>query len=132
MELGTPGGFRDELNALVVAGRKRGTAGLLDDYGTEGEEIEHVGERLVVVDDAGERLVDIVVTGVEICRFAEVGWAFADSEGEGFRSVEEWRAGHARYWGAQGVKVGPDTGIVCLSFRVADRGERRGRPRPSA
>ncbi|MBD0741222.1 ASCH domain-containing protein [Streptomyces sp. CBMA152] len=120
MELGTPGGFRDELNALVVAGKKRGTAGLLDEYRTEGEEIEHVGERLVVVDDVGERVVDIVVTGVEICRFGEVSWGFADSEGEGFRSVEEWREGHARYWGAQGIEVDPDTRIMCLSFRVAD------------
>ncbi|MFI0982455.1 ASCH domain-containing protein [Streptomyces sp. NPDC021093] len=120
MEFGTPGDFRDELNALVVAGKKRGTAGLHDEYRAEGEELEHVGERLVVVDNAGDRLVDIVVTGVEIRPFGEVGREFADSEGEGFRSADHWREGHARYWGAQGVQVGPRTLIVCLSFRLAD------------
>ncbi|MEU0940418.1 MULTISPECIES: ASCH domain-containing protein [unclassified Embleya] len=117
LELGTPGRFRDDLNALVLAGKKTGTAGLLDDYRTEGEELEHVGERLVVVDNAGGRLVDIVVTKVEIRPFGEVEWEFVDSEGEGFRDVEHWREGHARYWGAQGVRVEPTTRIVCLSFR---------------
>jgi hypothetical protein len=38
MELGAPGGMRQWLNGLVLAGRKRATAGLLDhDYVAEGK-----------------------------------------------------------------------------------------------
>ncbi|MFJ1705946.1 hypothetical protein [Kitasatospora sp. NPDC088346] len=48
MELGTPGGMRAELNALVLSGEKTATTGLLADYAEEGEELEHLGERLAL------------------------------------------------------------------------------------
>ena len=56
LELGTPGAFRDELTALVLAGRKQATAGLLAEYTEEGEELETVGERLVLLDSDGKSL----------------------------------------------------------------------------
>ncbi len=90
LELGTPGEMRDRLNALVLAGKKRATAGLLDgDYGNEGEQPEYVGERLVLVDNDGARIGEVEVTAVEIVPMRDVNWEFADSEGEGFTSVED-------------------------------------------
>jgi len=118
LELGTPGELRERLNALVLDGRKRATAGLASEYAVEQEELEHVGERLALLDDEGLRVATVVVTGVERCRFADVPWEFAAAEGEGDRDLEEWRDGHRRYWAAQGTPVTDDTAVVLIRFTL--------------
>ncbi|MGY4911762.1 ASCH domain-containing protein [Micromonospora aurantiaca (nom. illeg.)] len=118
LALGTPGELRTRLNTLVLSGVKTATAGLVQEYDDENEELEYVGERLVLVDD-NDALVGVVeVTGVEVVRFADVPWDFARAEGEGDRSIEEWREGHGAYWARQGTPVTDDTRIVCLRFRL--------------
>lgn len=123
LALGTPGEVRTNLNTLVLAGVKTATAGLLSEYAEENEELEHVGERLVLVDDH-DALVGIVeVTGLEVVRFADVSWDFARSEGEGDRSLDEWRAGHQAYWARVGTPVAEDTEIACIRFRLVSAGD---------
>lgn len=122
LALGTPGRVRTNLNTLVLAGVKTATAGLLTEYAEDGEELEHVGERLVLVDDDNALAGMVEVTGVEVTRFADVSWDFARSEGEGDRSIEEWRAGHAAYWARLGTPVTDDTEIVCMRFRLISGG----------
>ncbi|TBL42253.1 MULTISPECIES: ASCH domain-containing protein [unclassified Micromonospora] len=123
LALGTPGELRARLNTLVLGEVKTATAGLLTEYAEEREDLEHVGERLVVVDDQDSLVAVVEVTGVEVTRFAEVSWDFARSEGEGDRSIEEWRAGHAAYWARLGTPVTDDTEIVCVRFRLVSRGD---------
>ncbi|MGC1209989.1 MAG: ASCH domain-containing protein [Micromonospora sp.] len=123
LALGTPGELRTTLNTLVLAGVKTATAGLISEYAEENEELEHVSERLALVDDH-DALVGIVeVTGVEVVPFADVPWDFARSEGEGDRSIEEWRDGHRAYWARQGTTVTDDTQIVCIRFRLVSAGD---------
>ncbi|UMG91399.1 ASCH domain-containing protein [Nocardioides sp. TF02-7] len=119
LELGTPGELRARLNGLVLAGRKRATAGLLGEYDEEGEALEHPGERLALLDDAGARIATVEVTSVETVRFADVPWEFAAAEGEGDRDLEEWRAGHRRFWAAEGTAVTDDTEVVLVRFELA-------------
>ncbi|WFE50917.1 MULTISPECIES: ASCH domain-containing protein [unclassified Micromonospora] len=122
LALGTPGELRTTLNTLVLAGVKTATAGRLAEYAEEGEELEHVGERLALIDD--DALVGVVeITGVEVVRFADVPWEFAQAEGEGDRSIEEWRAGHSAYWARLGTPVDADSPIVCLRLRLVSGGE---------
>ncbi|SCG49126.1 ASCH domain-containing protein [Micromonospora inositola] len=123
LALGTPGELRTTLNTLVLAGAKTATAGLLTEYAEENEELEHAGERLVLVDDHDALAGIVEVTGVEVVRFADVPWDFARSEGEGDRSVEGWRAGHAAYWARQGTPVTDDTQIICIRFRLVSGGD---------
>jgi len=119
MALGTPGDLRRWLNDLVLSGRKRATAGLLEhDYQAESEELETVGEHLALVDDHDAKLAEVEVTAVEVIPLREVTWPFADAEGEGFRSVAHWREIHGRYWSEQGHTVDDDTSVVCLWFRL--------------
>ncbi|MEV1175369.1 ASCH domain-containing protein [Nonomuraea sp. NPDC049784] len=119
MEFGTPGELRTWLTGLVLSGSKTATAGLLPlDYHAEDEEVEHVGEVLAVVDNAGAKVAEIEITKVELTPFAEVAWEFAQAEGEGFRSTEHWRETHRRYWAGQGSEVDDSTTVVCLWFRV--------------
>ena len=88
--LGPPGPFRDELNALVLEGKKTATAGVWRvDYEPDGEDVEAVGERLVLLDSDGRRSGVVEVTRVESHRFADVPWELARDEGEGFTSIED-------------------------------------------
>ena len=118
LALGTPGELRTRLNTLVLSGAKTATAGLIGEYADEHEELEHVGERLALVDDHDALVGVVEITGVEVVRFADVPWDFARAEGEGDRSIEEWRAGHGACWARQGTPVTDDSRIVCLRFRL--------------
>ena len=118
LELGTPGEVRTRLNDLVLAGLKVATAGMLAEYEREGEALEHVGERLALVDDGGNPVATVEVTAAEVLRFADVDWAFAQAEGEGFTSLEHWRQTHAAFFSATGAPVDDDSLIVCISFRL--------------
>ncbi|MEV6155928.1 ASCH domain-containing protein [Nonomuraea sp. NPDC052129] len=119
VQLGMPGEQRTWLTDLVLSGAKTATAGLLElDYEAEDEPLEYVGERLVLVDDAGSRAALLEVVGVEQVPFGAVSWEFAQAEGEGFRSVEHWREVHGRYWAGLGREVTDSSTIVCLTFRL--------------
>lgn len=118
MELGTPDGMRTELNSLVLAGQKTTTTGLLEDYAKETEGLEYLGERLALLDDQGQSIAVIEITGVEVTPFSEVTWEHARAEGEGDASLEEWRAGHRGYWHRLGAQVEDGTPVVCLAFRL--------------
>jgi uncharacterized protein YhfF len=123
LALGLPGPARDELNALVVAGRKTATAGLLQEYAWEGEQLEHVGEQLALLDGSGAPLRIVEVTRLEIVPFVEVGWDFALAEGEGHTSIEDWRRSRLAIWAAvyPSTRVDDDTEVVCRYLRVVPR-----------
>ena len=118
LELGSPGEMRARLNALVLAGKKRATAGVLAEYEHEDEVLEHVGERLALLDDGGQRVATVEVTSVDVVPFIGVPWDFAAAEGEGHRDLDEWRAGHRRFWAAHEMPVTDDTPIVLLRLKV--------------
>lgn len=121
MELGTPGKMRTWLTDLALSGAKQGTAGLLDlDYHVENEPLEHVGEHLALVGDDGTQVATIEITAISQVPFSEVTWEFADSEGEGYTTIDDWRESHRRYWRAEGYEVNDSTIVVCVSFRVVN------------
>lgn len=51
IEFGTRGESRSRIIDFVINGNKRATAGLTDEYQTEGEPFEHVGEKLAMLDN---------------------------------------------------------------------------------
>lgn len=124
LELGSRGSdLQRELNALVLAGHKRATAGLLSEYADEGEELERVGEEQFLVDAQGRALARVRYTRVETVPFVEVTWEFAQAEGEGFADIDDWRRAHRRYWAREsGLDVADDEPIVCLWFEVLSSG----------
>jgi uncharacterized protein YhfF len=115
-EFGTPAEMREKLTGLVLEGRKRATAGLLEQYADEGEELEHVGERLVVLDNDRRPVGTVQITQVDVFPFAKVPWEFVTAEGEGDDTVQEWRENHRTEWQAEGFSVHDDTQVVCLRF----------------
>ena len=122
MEIGDPYGIRPRLNELILSGAKRATVGLLAEYIEEDEALEHVGERLVLVDDEGDRLAILEVDLVAHHRFGAIPWEVVAAENEGHATIDEWKAGHLRFWTGQGVDVHDDTDLVAIFFHLVDRG----------
>ena len=124
LELGSPGEMRTRLNALVLAGQKTATAGIFDDYETDGEDLERPGERLHLVDDDLQSIGLVEVTAVEVVPMAEITWSFAQAEGEGFTSIGDWAEAHTRFWTGFGVEVNDATSVSCIHFRLVETDER--------
>jgi uncharacterized protein YhfF len=118
LEIGTPGEMRQRLNGLILNRQKRATAGLLLDYIRDGEELEFVGEHLALVDDDQRRIAVVEVGRVDSVLFGEVSWKFAQAEGEGDESLEEWREGHRRFWTSIGEVVDEFTPVVLIWFQL--------------
>ena len=116
IEFGTPGPSRETLVSLVLHGNKRATAGLLTEYESENEPIEHVGEHLAMVDNNGTHVGTLKVTRVETKRFADVPDEFALAEAEGDLDAEDFRASHLAYLTRVGENVTDDSLIVTVYF----------------
>jgi uncharacterized protein YhfF len=113
--------MRDRLNALVSSGTKTATAGLwLAEYEPEGEEIDRVGERQVILDSSGAPAALVEITRVERYPFIDVPWEFALAEGEGFTSIEDWRHGHVSYYAQRGISIQDDDLVVCVWLRMVE------------
>lgn len=116
IEFGTAGASRTTLVDLVLHGNKRATAGLLTEYETEGEPVEHVGELLAMVDNDGRHVGTLQVTQAEVLRFADVPDDFALAEAEGDLDAADFRASHRAYWSGVGETVADDTLVVTVYF----------------
>lgn len=127
-----PGPLRDELTALVLAGTKTATAGLVADYIVDGDLIPRPGDREVVIDSQLRPVAIIETTRCEVTTISRVSDAFARDEGEGFADATDWRHAHERFWGSYLDDLRRDLGdptftlqdstpVVCQWFRLVER-----------
>jgi uncharacterized protein YhfF len=126
-EFAFPGPLRDQLVAAILSGVKTSTSGLALEYEREQEPLPEVGGQSAVVDSAGRRVAVIEMTEVRVIRLADVDLQHALDEGEGYKSVAEWRAGHEGFWHSAEVReelgdpdftVDDDTPVVAQRFRL--------------
>lgn len=129
VEFAFPGPLRDRLVAAILSGSKTTTTGLLADYEREGEPLPTPGLRQAVVDSAGHRVAMIETTAARVIRLGDIDLAHAISEGEGYSSVAEWRAGHELFWHSAEVRselgdpeftVNDDTLVVAQTFSLLE------------
>jgi uncharacterized protein YhfF len=130
-EFGFPGDLRDRLVRAILDGGKTATASLVLEYELDpGERLPTVGERTAVVDSDDRRVAVIETTEVRILPFGQVDAEFARDEGEGFESVDDWRAAHVRFWESEPMKsvlgrpdfrVDEETMVVAERFRLIER-----------
>ncbi|MFF3997591.1 ASCH domain-containing protein [Streptomyces cyaneofuscatus] len=127
--LAFPGPLRDRLVGAVLSGEKVSTSGLLAEYELEGEELPPVGERSALIDSDGREVAVLELTEVRVLPLGEVDLQHALDEGEGYRSVAEWRAGHEAFWHGEEMReamgdpsftVDDGTMIVAERFRVVE------------
>ena len=128
-EFGFPGPLRDRLVAAIGRGEKTSPSGLHEEYLREGAPVEAVGSRELVLDSDGRGVAVIETTEVDVRRLGDVDLEFARDEGEGFRTLAEWRDAHVAFFtspemtGALGeppVAIDDDTLVVCTRFRLVE------------
>ncbi len=102
----------DALGALVIAGTKTTTC-----WAEVDGEITQAGKQMVMLDGRGRPWAVIETLEVTRRRFDEVDAAFARDEGEGDRTLADWRDGHRRYFSKHG-QFAPDMWLYCERFRL--------------
>lgn len=118
---GATAAHADELLALVRAGTKTGTATAVWDLEATEEAVPRVGDYSVILDGAGAPRAVIQTTALATVPFAEVSAEHAHAEGEGDRTLADWRDTHEAYWRAFGVSgrgFAEDMPILCERFRL--------------
>lgn len=98
IEFAFPGPLRDRLVGAIRSGAKTATSSLLSEYQVANEPLPAVGDTGAVINSQGQRVAVIETTAVRVISLGEVPLDHALAEGEGYASVEDWRAGHARFW----------------------------------
>jgi len=96
----------DSLADLVLAGRKRATAGLIWAFEAEGKRPPRTGDLSVVTGWSGQPLCVIETLAVDVVPFDEVTAGFAAVEGEGDGSLAYWRQGHTEYFARECGRIG--------------------------
>lgn len=95
----------NELLELVIEGKKRATAGSLLSYEKEGSKIPAKGDLSIITDWDGNPRCVIETTEVSIIPFKDITYDICKREGED-DTLESWRAGHIRYFEADGKEMG--------------------------
>ncbi len=115
----------DELLALVLDGTKTATASALRDYETEDEQLPEPGTMSILLDGAGHPRALVEVTDVSVVPFDEVTEEHAFLEGEGDRSLAQWRETHEEFFSQSAPDSGfsPDLPVVLERFRVVYQSE---------
>ncbi|UNO43275.1 ASCH domain-containing protein [Streptomyces sp. MST-110588] len=130
LEFAFPGPLRDRLVAAVLSGAKTTTTGLLRDYEHAGDPLPQAGARFLVPDSGGRPVAVVETTQVRVLRLADVDLRHAVDEGEGHRTLAEWRADHESFWHGPDMRqalgdplftVDDDTLVVAERFRVVER-----------
>ena len=125
--------LRRSLVEAILRGEKTSTTGLLSDYERDGDALPEVGERFVLIDEQDAEVGVIETTEDRVITIGAVDLPFAIEEGEGFTSVQDWRAAHERFWLSYANETRAflndpawhptdETRIVCERFRLMDPG----------
>lgn len=112
----------NELAKLVLEGTKRATADLLWSFEVANKPLPKPGVLSVVTSWKTEPRCVVETTHVAIVPFDEVTEAFAETEGEGDKTLRHWRGVHWSYFCRECNRIGKEPSlrmpVVCEEFRV--------------
>ena len=95
----------NELLELVLAGKKRATAGSLPSYEREGVRSPQAGDLSILTDFDGKPHCVIRTTAVTVLPFRGMTYEICKREGED-DSLDSWRANHIRFFTEEGRLLG--------------------------
>ncbi|WP_147803931.1 ASCH domain-containing protein [Alkalicoccus halolimnae] len=111
----------DELAELVKSGTKTATASNYSLYGDD-EPLPYSGMHNIVLDGEGTAAAVIVTTTVDIVPFDEVTEEHAWLEGEGERTLAQWRRDHEAFFKREFAESREDfhekMPVVCERFKL--------------
>jgi uncharacterized protein YhfF len=123
--------MRERLVSAVLGGEKVAASSLLAQYEDEGEPLPVAGDRCVMIGSSGEKRAVVEVVEVSVIRLGDADGRLARDEGEGFRSVADWREAHEDFWRREVLpglrrrhELDDDTEVVMERFRVVGKRSR--------
>lgn len=112
----------NDLVDLVLCQTKRATASLYLAYEYENEEVPKVGNTSIITDWCGIAKCIIETIKIDIVPYNEVSEEFAATEGEGDKSLDDWRRAHWSYFSREmevmGKRPTEEMLVVCEEFKV--------------
>jgi uncharacterized protein YhfF len=105
----------DELVELALIGRKTATCWAA----SEGDKGVAIGKLWIVKDGQGRPRAILETVELTRRRFGDVDAGFAHDEGEGDRSLQDWRRAHRDYFTGRG-EFSPDMELYCERFRLVE------------
>ncbi len=129
-EFAFPGPLRDQLVEAILDGIKTSTTSLKLEYERQGESLPLVGDRSALIDSQDQLVAVLEITSVRVVPLAEVDLAHARDEGEGYESIDQWRAAHENFFHSPELRAAlnePDfttdetTPVVLERFEVIHR-----------
>lgn len=108
----------DELLALIISGKKRGTCGSLASFQQEMPAVTP-GAYHIVLNGRGEAACVIRTLSLTLVRFDEVSPTQAVLEGEGDLSLDYWRQAHREFFEREG-SFAPNMELVYETFALIE------------
>lgn len=111
----------DRLLQLVLDGTKTATSSAWEDYEPDGEPLPAPGAMGIVLDGAERPRALVVITAVAVVDFDQVDEQHARAEGEGDRTLAQWRRDHEAFFrehDPHGRGMRTDMPVVLERFRV--------------
>ncbi|WP_137937353.1 ASCH domain-containing protein [Chitinivorax sp. B] len=111
---------------LVITGHKRATCCTVAGCEHQATQAPIEGTYSLVTERDGTPRCVIVTTEVRQRRFCDVDFTFAQQEGEGDETLDEWRDGHRRYFMQEAAEFGytfsEDSLLYCEQFKMVYTG----------
>jgi uncharacterized protein YhfF len=112
----------DNLAELVKRGIKRATTSLYNSYQIEGSPLPKIGDISIITNWDGIAQCVIETKRVTILPFKEVTEKYAQTEGEGDKSLKYWREAHIRAFTRElreyNMKFSEEMLVVCEEFET--------------
>lgn len=112
----------DECAELVVQGIKQATASSVWWYEKYKEPFPKVGDQFIITDWNGNAKAIIETTKIELVPYKDITEAFAETEGEGNKSLSYWKKVHEAYYKREmephGAAFNEEMIIVCEYFKT--------------
>ena len=120
LQLGQPGPDRRRLTDLVLAGHKTTTVRPWEAAQTP-EQLEAVGERLLLIDQYGRSAAVLEIDAVRLTTLVDLDDNCLPAEKPNSPNGDAWRTTVEQDWNATFGPLTDDTPVVCVRFHVVGR-----------
>lgn len=103
-----PGPERDRLVEAILDGRKTATTSLMAEFIHDHEPLPSSGRRTVLVDSDEQPVAVLRYASVSVTRLGVVALQHVLNEGEGHKSLAEWRESHESFWTSENMRQALD------------------------
>ncbi|MGX5270872.1 ASCH domain-containing protein [Bifidobacterium polysaccharolyticum] len=107
-EFAFPGPERDRLVKAILDGGKTATTSLMAEFIHDHEPLPSSGRRTILVNSDNQPVAVLRYASVSVIRLGVVTWQHVLNEGEGYKSLAEWREAHESFWTSENMRQALD------------------------